>query len=220
MPSERISPIPIGIDFHTLSERPFWGQEMSSPFEQEQELVAIGKSLAPLPARLPKVYVDFGWQRGFGFLHYRRYHPLNGTRFHEDRRTIARRLRGNECLYFQAGSLPRNEMWRKRGEYAFVLSPHGMGLDCLRTWESLFLGHIVLAPSCSLDALYVDLPVVPLKSWSEITAENLQRWLSLYPTGAATHEKLTSSYWVNAMRLRVQDWLASASSAASNSLAR
>src|SRR5208337_3042526 len=109
--SERISPIPIGIDFHTISEKTFWGEEVSSPPEQEQALASIGKNLPPLPARHLRVYVDFGWQRGFG-LRRRFFHPLTGTRFHESRRQIVNKLRRNEWMYFQTGPLPRIEMWR------------------------------------------------------------------------------------------------------------
>jgi hypothetical protein len=92
-----------------------------------------------------------------------------------------------------------------------------MGLDCHRTWEALALGHIVLVPSSSLDGLYFDLPVVVLKNWSEITPKNLERWLSLYSNGGATHEKLRSSYWVNEMRSRAEGWVASGPFTASES---
>jgi hypothetical protein len=108
-------------------------------------------------------------------------------------------------VYFQAGPLGRSEMWRRRGEYAFVLSPHGWGLDCHRTWEALALGHIVLVPSSSLDELYSGLPVVPLRSWNEITPVNLESWMSMYPNGGADHEKLRNSYWLNEMRRRARE---------------
>ncbi len=209
VPSDRVSGIPIGIDFHMLSERAIWGEEMSPPLEQERVLMSIGKSLRAIPGRLPRVYVDFGWQRGYGLFHHRRFHPLEGTRFHEHRRQLAKKLRQNELVFFQTAPLPRSEMWRRRGEYAFVLSPHGMGLDCHRTWEALALGHIVLVPSSSLNGLFVDLPVVPLKSWDEITPQNLERWLSRYPNGGATHEKLRSTYWVDRMRLKAKACVAS-----------
>jgi len=91
-------------------------------------------------------------------------------------------------------------MWRGRGKYAFVLSPHGVGLDCHRTWEALALGHIVLVPSSSLDRLYSGLPVVPLKSWNDITEENLRTWQSLFPDSPQTCEKLRSDYWISLMR--------------------
>jgi hypothetical protein len=199
-PPEKFSPIPIGVDFHMISEKAVWGENVSFPLEQERAIVSAAKALPPLLARQPRVYIDFGWQRGFGL--YRRFHPLEGTIFHESRRRIAKRLRGNARVYCQSGPLPRREMWRRRGEYVFVLSPHGMGLDCHRTWEALALGHIVLTPSSSLDPLYVDLPVVALKSWSEITPENLERWMAQYSNGGSNQEKLRSSYWVNEMRSR------------------
>lgn len=201
-PSERFSPIPLGIDFHSISENAYWGEQVASPLEQERTLVSIGKSLPSLQARQVKVYADFGWQRGFGL--YRRIRPLCGAKIRDNRHQLAEKLRGNDLVHFQAGPLRRSEMWRRRGEYAFVLSPHGWGLDCHRTWEALALGHIVLVPSSSLDGLYDGLPVVPLKSWSEITPENLEHWLQLFCSGGATHEKLRSRYWVNEMRMRAE----------------
>jgi hypothetical protein len=195
-PQERISPIPIGIDFHMQAERPIWGEPMSSPSQQERTLLSIQKELPPCADRIQKVYVDFAWQQGWGLRHHRRYHPLKGTKFHESRRRIARKMIKNESAFCQPGPLPRSQMWRERGRYVFVLSPHGMGLDCHRTWEALALGHIVLVPSSSLDTLYSGLSVVALKNWSDINPENLREWLSLCPEVAATSEKLTSDYWI------------------------
>lgn len=217
-PAERISPIPLGIDFHSLSENAYWGEEVSSPIDQERALLSIAENLPPLAARHKRVYADFGWQRVFGL--YRRLRPFEGTRFHENRRQLAKKLRRNELVYFQAGPLARREMWRRRGEYAFVLSPHGWGLDCHRTWEALALGHIVLAPSSSLDPLYADLPVVPLKSWSEITPKNLEKWLLMHRNGGANHEKLRSSYWVKEMRARAEGLAVSAPFTPSKPVAR
>lgn len=200
MPSERISPIPIGIDFHMLAERAVWGEEVALPAKQEETLESIRERLLPLARRIPKVYVDFAWQQSWGLRHYRRYHPLKGTKFHGNRRKIARKMRQNDLAFCQSGPLRRSDMWIERGRYAFVLSPHGMGLDCHRTWEALALGHIVLVPSSSLDPLYVDLPVVALKSWDEITPDALAKWISLHDHGAGTPEKLKSEYWIEQMR--------------------
>jgi len=196
----RISPIPIGIDFHMLSEGPIWGEDVSTPAQQEQTIRSIRATLPALKGRIPKVYVDFAWQQSLGLRHYRRFHPLKGTKFHENRRKVARKMRKNDLVFCQTGPIPRNQMWQARGQYAFVLSPHGMGLDCHRTWEALALGHIVLVPSSALDPLFADLPVIPLKSWSEITAENLTRWHSRYAAETRTEEKLTTRYWVERMR--------------------
>jgi hypothetical protein len=204
--SDRISPLPIGIDFHTLSEKPCWGEDSTPPAHQEEVLRSIVTRLAPVKDRLQKVYVDFAWQRSFGVFHYRRYHPLKGTTLRQSRRWIARKMGENTCVFCQARPLPRTQMWQERGRYAFVLSPHGMGLDCHRTWEALALGHIVLVPSSSLDPLYDGLPVVPLKSWSDITSESLSEWSNTYSEKHAD-EKLRSEYWIDRMRSVASDFV-------------
>jgi len=62
----RITPIPIGIDFHTLHNKPFWGENISSPATQEQQLKQIRKQLFPVKDRRNKVYIDFAYQ-GMGW---------------------------------------------------------------------------------------------------------------------------------------------------------
>jgi len=198
--TEKISPLPIGIDFHSLSERSIWEENASTPAQQEQALRSIRLKLAPPEKRIPDVYLDFAWRRGWGIRDYRRFHPLKGTSLRDSRRAVAAKLRKKERVFCQSGPLARNEMWRCRGEYAFVLSPHGTGLDCHRTWEALALGHVVLVPSSSLESLYDGLPVIALKDWSDITPQSLDNWLSLYPNGASDDERLTSRYWINRMR--------------------
>jgi hypothetical protein len=113
---------------------------------------------------------------------------------------LAKKLKRNQLVQEQTVPVSRTELWKKRGEYAFVLSPHGWGLDCHRTWEALTLGHIVLVPTSSLDSLYADLPVIPLKSWDEINPTNLENWISLHSTDATINPKLRSQYWINRMR--------------------
>jgi hypothetical protein len=202
MPAERISAIPIGIDFHMLSERLIWGESISSPVEQEHRLRSVRDSLPRLENRIPDVYMDFGWQASFGLFHYRRIHPLKGARLREPRPAVTAKLRRNPLVYSQLGPLSRTEMWQTRGRHAFVVSPHGMGLDCHRTWEALALGHIVLTPSSSLDALYAGLPVQTLRSWREINTSNLAKWLALHSRQHAPAEKLTSAYWIRQIRTK------------------
>ncbi|MGJ5817243.1 hypothetical protein [Paludibaculum fermentans] len=181
----KISPAPIGIDYHTLCDRPYWGEAIATPAGQEQSLLSIRETLPPLSERIPSVYVDFGWQRT----------RLGG------RRDLIRHLRGNPRVYLQEQPLGRSEMWRRRGRYAFVLSPPGNGLDTHRLWESLALGHIVLTPASSLDPLFQDLPVVPFRHWSEIQPGHLDRCLAaLGQSGTALPPQLTSEYWITRIR--------------------
>jgi len=197
--SEKISPIPIGMDFHMLNEGNIWGESARSLEKQEAALKSVAAQLSPREERIQKVYVDFAWQWSFGIRHYRRYHPMVGGRW-ETRRRTAKKLKEHEDVVSQAHPLPRTEMWRARGEYAFVVSPHGIGLDCHRTWEALALGHIVLVSASSLDSLYDGLPVVALNDWNEITSDNLKQWLLRFQGNHGIHEKLKSRYWVARMR--------------------
>ncbi len=191
---DRMSPLPLGIDFHTVSEQPKWGEELSSPQQQEQMLLSIRRELRPARERMRKVYVDFAWQ------------PPDLYRPEKRQRVLAKILT-NECIVFQSKPLPRKQLWRKWGEYAFVLSPHGRGLDCHRTWEALACGHIVLVPSSPLDSLYEGLPVIPIKDWNEITPQNMNVWLDRYSGCEIGEEKLMSRYWVSKMRAMAKEKL-------------
>lgn len=53
----------------------------------------------------------------------------------------------------------------------FVLSPQGNGLDCHRTWESLYLGAIPVVTTGTLDSdLVQGLPILEVPSWSAFFA--------------------------------------------------
>jgi hypothetical protein len=197
---KRMSPLPIGVDFHTLSERPEWGEEVASPQQQEQLFHSVRRELRPLGERIRKVYVDFAWQPAH------LYHPAR-------RQKVLSAILANECFVFQSKALPRRQVWRKWGEYAFVLSPHGVGLDCHRTWEALACGNIVLVPSSPLDVLYEGLPVIPITDWNEVTHQSLAAWAERYAGCRFDEQRLTSDYWVNRMRATAAEKLGSAKSA-------
>jgi hypothetical protein len=73
-----------------------------------------------------------------------------------------------DVIFYEPSHLKRYDSWKKQSEYAFVVSPHGNGLDCHRTWEALCLGCIVIVKTSPIDSLYEDLPVLIVKDWSEI----------------------------------------------------
>lgn len=189
----RISPIPVGLDLHTRSERVAWGEAVTAPAKQEAELEAIARELPPLGERIPAIYLDFGWSTD----------PTPsppGASLKQSRSWIAKTLRGHRLVVRQDAPLPRAEMWRRRGQYAFVLSPHGTGLDCHRTWEALALGHIVLVPSSSLDPLFEDVRAFPLADWNELTADNLIGWMDAACLLGHPAPALTSDHWIQRMR--------------------
>ena len=205
---ERTAPLPIGIDFHSLAEHPAWGEAIATPSEQEAALEAVERALPPLERRQPRLYIDFAWSRPAQAWFDIVWRPLlriehdpapKAAQLREGRRAVVQKLRRRDGVVCQNARLPRGEMWRRRGQHAAVLSPHGGGLDCHRTWEALALGHLVVVPSSSIDPLFRDLRVVAVSDWDQVNAETLTRWLAA-PPGDASAAPLTSRYWVDRMR--------------------
>jgi hypothetical protein len=77
-----------------------------------------------------------------------------------------------------------------------VVSPPGEGLDCHRTWEALCLGCIPILISTPLDDMFEGLPVLIVKSWSDVTRELLDRTVSEYSKKEWCLDKLYLNYWL------------------------
>jgi hypothetical protein len=183
--------LPIGIDFHTISNGPRWGHERATPAEQEAELLALRAEMPPNAERRLIAHADF---------HFNKNKDLS---WGDHRSAVQEQLQGNPMVEFQAKKLRRIELWREKTRYAFVVSPHGNGLDCHRTWESLVLGNIVIVKRSSLDPMYDGLPVVIVDDWREITAESLARWHAELASAFArpeVEERLTNRYWIDSAR--------------------
>jgi hypothetical protein len=193
-PIERVSPIPAGVDLHTVAEHSRWGSPVASPDDQAAELESIARSLPPLEERIPRVYCDFTWAGGYGT-------PC-GARLPESRTAIRDLLLRNPLIEHQFDELPRAEMWRRKGQYAASLSPHGHGLDCHRTWESLALGQVVVVPSSPIDPLFDGTTAVPIARWLDVDHPHFVRWLALARAVSEPTRPLTNEHWIARMRSR------------------
>jgi len=191
-PSKKVSPIPIGIDFHSVAFKGgYWGMT-GSPAHQEQVLEKILQTSCPTRNRKKRAFVDFQHSESMraSFARYKE--------FGEDRASIFEKIK-NSGVVDSSSRYPREALWRKKSEYAFSISPWGNGLDCHRTWEDLVLGCIVIVKTSSLDPLYEGLPVVIVKDWDEIHEENLNKWFQIYQDASENgnfREKLTHKYWM------------------------
>lgn len=95
--------------------------------------------------------------------------------------------------------------WQKKVNYStfisyvaqskFVLCPHGGGLDCYRTWETLYLGGYPVVKTSTLDSLYTDLPVLIVTRWEDITQEFLEKKYEEICKKKYKLEKLSFEYW-------------------------
>jgi hypothetical protein len=81
--------------------------------------------------------------------------------------------------------------------YKFILSPRGVGLDCHRTWEALYVGTIPIVLSSSIDSIYEGLPVVIVKSWDEVTESFLERKYEELLSKKCDISKMFMDYWTS-----------------------
>lgn len=174
--------IPIGLDYHTMAAKNHeWGDQIA-PKDQEAELEEVKQSAKPLSAREVRAYSNF--------------HFSIETKFGDDRKDALASI-PVECMFYEPVPVKRCISWENQAKYAFVVSPHGNGLDCHRTWEALALGCIPIVKSSPLDPLYADLPVWVVQEWSDVTLENMQKTLDEYKGRTFCMERLTLSYWMS-----------------------
>lgn len=91
----------------------------------------------------------------------------------------------------------QTEYYQDIAQSKFVLSPHGVGLDCWRTWETLLMGSFPVVKHSPLDSLYEEFPMVIVNDWDEVTEEFLENKYNELLQKNYDHHKLFVSYWSN-----------------------
>jgi hypothetical protein len=182
---DKLTKIPIGLDYHTISTNkiPYWGPQMT-PLEQEKELIELRKQMKPFFERQITAYSNFHFQ-----IH---------TRYGDDRVDAIKSI-PTTLMYYEPLQTTRTNSWKTQLQHAFVVSPHGGGYDCHRTWEALLLGCIPIMRTSPIDALFEDLPVLIVKEWKHVTEELLKETILSYQEKMHTFnfDKLLLSYWTN-----------------------
>jgi hypothetical protein len=179
---EKTTGIPYGLDYWVLNYREHWQCPMRTDKEQDNILCNINNQSFHFTKRIPKIYANF-------------HLSLTDTRHGNNRRQLQNIIPQNIIYY--ANQLPRDFYWYECSKYAFVLSPHGNGLDCIRTWEALSLGCIVIVKKSSIDYLYDELPVLIVDNWSDITEKLLYETLEKMSQIVFNMEKIKMKYWIN-----------------------
>jgi len=181
----KIEKIPIGLDYHTLSKKKHYWGEIKTPIEQENELIKVHLKSKKFWERQIKCYSNFH------FVDY-------NNKFGYSRKDIINSI-SNELIFYEPTQIERKTTWENQTEYAFVISPHGNGLDCHRTWEALVLGCIVIVKKSPLDSLYEDLPVLIINEWSEINEELLKNTIIEFKNKKFNYEKLLLEYYIKTL---------------------
>jgi hypothetical protein len=178
----KITMLPIGLDYHTVLKKNFWWGNKLSPLEQEKELLKVKSNVKPLIMRQIKCYSNFH------FVDYKK-------RFGYTRKDVIS-IVSKKIVFYEPEKISRIDTWKNQSEYAFVISPHGNGLDCYRTWEALILGCIVIVKTSPLDSLYEDLPIIILNNWKELNQDLLNNKFDEFKNKSFNYDKLTLQYWI------------------------
>jgi hypothetical protein len=179
----KLTRIPIGLDYHTLagSLNHSWGDKQT-PQEQEQILINLKNNSPSFENREIKCYSNFHFS-------------LEG-KYCNDRKDAIKEL-NPDLIYYEPNKILRTQSWQNQVKFAFVVSPHGNGLDCHRTWEALCLGNIPIVKTSKLDPLYEELPVLIVSSWKDITENLLKETIIKFKDQKFNYNKLTLKYWMN-----------------------
>ena len=180
----KMTAIPIGLDYHTMTTSSHWGAQ-ASPVEQEAQLIQIQSRLKPFYERQMKCYSNF--------------HFAMHMRFAEERRRAIREI-SEDLVFYEPEFKMRELSWNNQGEYAFVLSPSGNGKDCHRTWEALCLGCIPIVKSSGIDSVFDELPVWIVNDWKEVNMENMKNKIEEFKDKTFDYRRLSMEYWCNRIK--------------------
>ena len=173
-----VTPIPLGIDFHTICQREKWGEAKSSPQVQEKKLLDISEYRpSQWRAKEPLVFMDA---------------HLTSAANQEDRLAAFSSLNASGVGFFSLAALSREDYWKTMSRFKFVISPLGVGMDCHRTWEALSLGIVPIIRRTTLSPLFSGLPVIEVESYNEVDKLLLE---SFDYDRSWNREKLTLSFW-------------------------
>ena len=180
----KIFQLPIGLDYHTISNNPHWywrnTDEPSTPSGQENILMNIRLNSQPFYNRELKIFVNFS---------------LYNDRFNERIQSINNISK--DLLIGTMEKTPRTLIWNTMSRFSFVLSPKGNGMDCHRVWEILCLGCIPIVKGNVFKELFTDLPVLSVHDWNEVNEELLKNTIVEFRKRTFNYTKLTLKYWLD-----------------------
>ena len=173
----KITKMPIGINYHSYQ---WFGQ---NAIEQEKIIKQIQHTNPTLNNRKVKCYGNFHFNK-------------DCSRFGYDRNDAILQI-PPDMIDYETQKIEKYESFRHQAKYMFVVSPHGNGLDCHRSWEAMYMNCIPIVKTSVIDDLYDDLPVLIVKEWSDINDELLKKTFSTLKNKTYNFSKLALKYWVN-----------------------
>ena len=128
------------------------------------------------------------------------YVNINVTTNQGYRGEIVRTLSRNPAAVVEQG-LSVDQYVRRIAQSRFVASPRGNGIDCHRTWETLYLGAVPVMARQDRVACLDGLPVLETEGWDDLPPERLREVWDAVTRSAWRLGGLYLSYW----RRRLED---------------
>lgn len=179
--NKKIIPIPLGLDYHTLQKGKHWWGPKQTAVQQDNKIDQLYKSSHSFHDRINK---------SFSFYQFQMFHRHNKDRYLANDALISKNFN-----VFLKQRQDRDTTWKLCTGYKYIISPHGNGLDCHRTYEAMCLGCIPVVRSSPLNFIYKDMPVIILNSWDSISLNVLNKISEQKINNS--REKLMLKYWID-----------------------
>ena len=181
--------IPYGLDYWTLSFKSYFGEKIQTFNDQNLTLENIVNKSLHFSKRIPKIYANF------------HLHLTDGR--NGGYRSKLKNIIPINIIYYETYVLTRTQYWDKCSNYSFVVSPFGHGFDCIRTFESLCLGCIVIMKKSFLDIIYEDLPILLVDNWEDINESLLEKTMISFSNKKFNYDKLKMDYWIKVVKDKI-----------------
>jgi hypothetical protein len=99
-------------------------------------------------------------------------------------------------------ALPMPQFWEETAKSKFSISPLGIEVDCVRTWECFVLNSIPIVEHSYLDPLYEDLPILLIHNWEDINQNFLEKKYEEIKSKNFSIDKAYMDYWIDLIHQR------------------
>lgn len=181
--NEKFTSIPYGLNYWTLTTTSYFGETIQDYNQQNLVIENVITQSQHFSKRILKIYGNF---------HLNLTDERNGNW-----RTKILDIIPKDIIFYQQSILPRKEMYINMVKYTFIISPFGHGFDCIRTFEALCLGCIVIMKKSFLDIIYEDLPILIVDEWTDINETLLKNTVDEFSKKDFNYKKLKMDYWIN-----------------------
>ena len=188
--------MPIGLDYHTASEKSDLLQPHDKPPGQA-DLMFQRDIRKQTPLIQEKILMDVS-SRSEHFSKRNRLCFVNFGTQYPDRVDAHASISPDLIVKCPVGT-KRDDVWKQQSKYSFVISPFGLGIDCHRTWEALVLGCIPIVKRSPICVVFDDLPVLIVDEWRDLNASLLNKTLDDFSKKKFNMNKLTLRYWMTKM---------------------